>query len=66
MGTIALSVPSYGASVARLEVFETRVEALLSREPCAWLESTREKVAGRHPQSRIRDLLPWNFDPASN
>jgi len=31
-----------------------------------WLKSTLEKIAGGHPQSRVRELLPWNFDPASN
>ena len=35
-------------------------------EPYAWLKSTLEKIARGHPQSRIRELLPWNFDPASN
>ena len=35
-------------------------------EPCAWLKSTLEKIAAGHPQSRIRELLPWNFDPASS
>ena len=35
-------------------------------EPYAWLKSTLEKIAGGHPQSRIRELLPWNFDPASS
>ena len=35
-------------------------------EPYAWLESTLEKMAGGHPQSRIRELLPWNFDSASS
>ena len=33
-------------------------------EPYAWLKSTLEKIAAGHPQSRIRELLPWNFDPA--
>ena len=35
-------------------------------EPYAWLKSTLEKIAGGHRQSRIRELLPWNFDPASS
>ena len=35
-------------------------------EPYAWLKSTLEKIAGGHPQSRIRELLPWNVDSASN
>ena len=35
-------------------------------EPYAWIKSTLEKIAGGHPQSRIRELLPWNFDPASS
>ena len=35
-------------------------------EPYAWLKSTLEKIASGHPQSRIRELLPWNVDSASN
>ena len=35
-------------------------------EPYAWLKSTLEKIAASHPQSRIRELLPWSFGPASN
>ena len=27
-------------------------------EPYAWLKSTLEKIAGGHPPSRIRELLP--------
>ena len=34
-------------------------------EPYAWLKSTLEKTAAGHPPSRLRELLPWNFDPAS-
>ena len=35
-------------------------------EPYAWLKSTLEKIAAGHPQSRIHELLPWNFgsDPS--
>ena len=33
-------------------------------EPHAWLKSTLEKIAAGHPQSRLRELLPWNLDPA--
>ena len=29
--------------------------------PYAWLESTLEKIAAGHPQSRIAELLPGNF-----
>ena len=32
-------------------------------EPHAWLRSTLEKIAAGHPQSKIHELLPWNFDP---
>ena len=32
-------------------------------EPHAWLKSTLEKIAAGHPQSKIHELLPWNFDP---
>ena len=35
-------------------------------EPYAWLKSTLEKIAAGHPQSRIRELLPWAYNPASN
>ena len=35
-------------------------------EPYAWLKSTPEGIAGGQPQSRIRELLPWNFDQASS
>ena len=35
-------------------------------EPYAWLKCTLEKIAAGHPQSRIHELLPWNFDSASS
>ena len=35
-------------------------------EPFAWLKSTLEKIAAGHPQLKIDELLPWNFDPASS
>ncbi len=35
-------------------------------EPYAWLKTTLEKIAAGHPNSRIDELLPWNFDPASS
>ena len=35
-------------------------------EPYAWLESTLEKIAAGHPQSKIDELLPWNFDSAAS
>ena len=35
-------------------------------EPHVWLKSTLEKIAAGHPQSRIHELLPWAFDPASD
>ncbi len=35
-------------------------------EPYAWLKSTLEKIAAGHPQSRIHELLPWNFEPATD
>ncbi|MEY8839967.1 transposase domain-containing protein, partial [Cribrihabitans sp. XS_ASV171] len=34
-------------------------------EPFAYLKSTLEAIAAGHPQSRIDDLLPWNFQPSS-
>ena len=29
------------------------------------LEATLTAIANGHPQSRIDDLLPWNFKPSS-
>lgn len=34
-------------------------------EPHAYLKATLEKIANDHPQSRIDELLPWNFVPSS-
>jgi len=34
-------------------------------EPFAYLKATLEAIAAGHPQNRIDDLLPWNFQPAS-
>ena len=30
-------------------------------EPYTWLRSTVEKIANGYPQSKIHELLPWNF-----
>ena len=35
-------------------------------EPYAWLKSTLEKIADGHPQSKIHELLPWNFEPKAD
>ena len=35
-------------------------------EPYAWLKDTLEKIAAGHPNSRIDELLPWNFSPPSS
>ena len=34
-------------------------------EPFAYLKATLEAIAAGHPQNRIDDLLPWNFQPSS-
>ncbi|PIL18108.1 hypothetical protein P775_21295, partial [Puniceibacterium antarcticum] len=34
-------------------------------EPFAYLKSTLEAIAAGHPQQRIDELLPWNFQPSS-
>ncbi|SEL36870.1 IS66 C-terminal element [Roseovarius nanhaiticus] len=34
-------------------------------EPFAYLTATLEAIAAGHPQSRIDELLPWNFSPSS-
>ncbi|TVQ31787.1 MAG: transposase domain-containing protein, partial [Geminicoccaceae bacterium] len=31
-------------------------------EPFAYLKTTLERIAAGHPQSRLDELLPWNFD----
>ena len=38
----------------------------LRKSGYASLKSTLEKIAADHPQSRIHELLPWNFDPTSS
>ena len=35
-------------------------------EPYAWLKATLEAIAAGHPNSRIDDLLPWNFKTPSS
>ena len=35
-------------------------------EPYAWLKTTLEAIAAGHPNSRIDDLLPWNFKTPSS
>ncbi|NCM96863.1 MAG: IS66 family transposase, partial [Rhodobacterales bacterium] len=34
-------------------------------EPFAYLKATLEAIARGHPQSRIDELLPWNFKLSS-
>jgi transposase len=34
-------------------------------EPFVYLKSTLEAIAAGHPQQRIDELLPWNFQPSS-
>ena len=34
-------------------------------EPCAWLKSTLEKIAAGHPQPRVRELPPRDFERVS-
>jgi len=33
--------------------------------PFAYLRATLNVIANGHPQSRLDDLLPWNFMPSS-
>jgi len=33
-------------------------------EPFAYLKATLTAIANGHPQSRLDDLLPWNFKPS--
>ena len=35
-------------------------------ERYAWLKDTLEKIAAGHSNSRIDDLMPWNFKPPSS
>ena len=35
-------------------------------EPHAWLKATLEAIAAGHPNSRLDDLLPWNFASSSS
>jgi transposase len=35
-------------------------------DPFAYLKATLEALANGHSQSRINDLMPWAFKPASS
>ena len=35
-------------------------------EPYAWLKATLEAITTGHPNSRVDELLPWNFRPPSS
>ena len=35
-------------------------------KPYAWMKSKLETIAAGHPQSKIDELLPWNFDQAAS
>ena len=34
-------------------------------DPFAYLKATLTAIANGHAQSRLDDLLPWNFSPSS-
>jgi hypothetical protein len=34
-------------------------------KPCTYLKATLTAIANGHPQSRLAELLPWNFTPSS-
>ena len=42
------------------------IQTCKMNEPYAWLKDTLEKIAAGHPNSRIDELLPWNFKPTSS
>jgi transposase len=35
-------------------------------DPFAYLKATLQALANGHPQSRLDDLMPWAFKPASS
>ena len=35
-------------------------------DPFAYLKATLEAIASGHPNSRLDELLPWNFESASS
>ena len=52
---------SWGCIASLIETCKTN-----GIEPYAWLKSTLEKIAAGHPNSRIDELLPWNFKHPSS
>ena len=44
----------------------TQTARLNGVEPYAWLKATLEAIATGHPNSRVDELLPWNFRPPSS
>ena len=35
-------------------------------DPVAYITNTLQAILEGHPQSRIEELMPWNFQPASS
>jgi transposase len=35
-------------------------------DPVAYITETLKAILEGHPQSRIEELMPWNFQPASS
>ena len=57
------TVPGAHASANIYSLIETcKINGV---EPFAYLSATLTAIAAGHPQSRIAELLPWNFKPAN-
>jgi len=35
-------------------------------DPGAYITNTLQAILDGHPQSRVEELMPWNFRPASS
>jgi len=35
-------------------------------DPVAYITNTLQAILDGHPQSRVEELMPWNFHPASS
>jgi hypothetical protein len=35
-------------------------------DPVAYITKTLQAILDGHPQSRVEELMPWNFQPASS
>lgn len=59
-----LGVPA--EDMDRFEGWSNDIALIVEPNPHAWLRATLEAIAAGHPNSRLDELLPWNFHNSSS